>query len=409
MQNNVVLITDSEKVAQKVNKKVLLLRNTDILQTIHHADCFDAVKKIKPVLIFYHLKLNREDDFLNFLQKIRQHRELKTCSVILVYDELDENLLCSAFEKGITDFIKTTASDTEYTIRALWCLQKRVNARDNQNSKDLLSQLKILDRKNQVYTENYTYTVLKEESKKDWGCFAVVAPDINSRNKISPDNLMSIIKDNVRTCDILGFASDFKIYLWFRNTTNEDTRKILNKIKKALSDNFTISAGFVETKEIPFDNAEILANQALSKALLKGNCFICAREEEAKKEKNKNPKIDIQNFKQHKEVSAKKLENILSPLFFQVQKTNEDKLFETKITQNVTEQKSYFTLKSQNCESSFIVTYPGFTTINIEILQKVNNKEKRKKYYIDTNELSEEKIEDLLDEFIQEYKSEILV
>ena len=103
------------------------------------------------------------------------------------------------------------------------------------------------------------------------------------------------------------------------------------------------------------------------------------------------------------------MENILSPLFFQVQKTNEDKLFETKITQNVTEQKSYFTLKSQNCESSFIVTYPGFTTINIEILQKVNNKEKRKKYYIDTNELSEEKIEDLLDEFIQEYQSEILV
>ena len=75
MQNNIVLITDNEKVAQKINKKVLLLRNEDKLQTIKHADCFDIVKKIKPVLVLYHLKLNREDDFLNFLQKLKQNKK----------------------------------------------------------------------------------------------------------------------------------------------------------------------------------------------------------------------------------------------------------------------------------------------------------------------------------------------
>ena len=54
MQNNIVLITDNERVAQKINKKVLLLRNEDKLQTIKHADCFDVVRKIKPVLVLYH-------------------------------------------------------------------------------------------------------------------------------------------------------------------------------------------------------------------------------------------------------------------------------------------------------------------------------------------------------------------
>ena len=58
----------------------------------------------------------------------------------------------------------------------------------------ILSQLKILDKNNQVYTENYTYTILKEESKKDWGTFVVAAPDINIRSKISPENLMNTIK-----------------------------------------------------------------------------------------------------------------------------------------------------------------------------------------------------------------------
>ena len=215
---------------------------------------------------------------------------------------------------------------------------------------------------------------------------------------------MSIIKDNVRACDILGYASDFKIYLWFRNTTNEDTRKILTKIKRTLTSDFTISAGYTETKEIPFDEAEVLANKALSKALLKGNSFICVQEK-PKPQKQKTTKIDIQNFKQHKANSVKKLENILSTLFFQMQKTNEDKLFETKITQKVSEQKSFFTLKNQDCESSFIVTYPGFTTINIEILQKIQDKESRKKYYIDTNELSEEKLEEMLEDFIQDFNN----
>ena len=88
-----------------------------------------------------------------------------------------------------------------------------------------------------------------------------------------------------------------------------------------------------------------------------------------------------------------------------MQKTNEDKLFETKITQSVSGENSFFTLKNQECESSFIVTYPGFTTINIEILQKIQDKEKRKKYYIDTNELNEEKIEEMLEDFINDFQN----
>lgn len=405
MQNNIILITDNEKAAQKITKKVLLLRSSDNLDVISHADCFDKVKKIKPMLVFYHLKLNREDDFLNFLQKVRQNKDVKTCSVILVYDETDENLLCSAFEKGLTDFIKINATETEFTLRTLWCLQKRDTFSDYTNKKEILSQLKILDKNNQVFTQNYTYTILKEESKKDWGCFAAVAPDINVRSKISPESLMSIIKHNVRTCDILGYASDFKIYLWFRNTDKDDALNILTKIKMALTSDFTISAGYIETKNIPFDKAEEMANKALSKALLKGNSFIYTQQAETK-QKAESTSIDVENFKQHKENFAKKLENILSPLFYQTQKMNEEKLFETVIKQNVTENKSVFKLINDEIHSSFTVTYPGFTTINIEILHNISDSEaKREKFYLDTNELSEEKIEDMLDSFIKDFQT----
>lgn len=405
MQNNIVLITDNKEIAENIQKKIVLLRDSDKFETIPLKNCFEEVKKQKANLIIYHLTENEEEaeNFLSFLQKLKQTKELFCSSVLLLYDELDENVLCAAFEKGLTDFVSTKSSDSELTIRTIWCLQKREKLYETESKKDILSQLKIIDKNNHVYTENYTYTVLKEESKKNWGTFVVVAPDINIRSKISPIDLMNIIKKNVRTCDILGYASDFKIYLWFRETKKEDVSKILEKIKLSLTVDFTICAGYIETKNIAFDKAEEYANNALSKALLKGDTFIYAKEP---KTNEINLEDNIQNFKLHKENFIKKLGNILSPLFYQTQKRIEEKLFETTINQNVTEEKSVFSLENDLGKSLFTVTYPGFAKINIEIIHDVKEMElKAEKLYIDTKELSEEKIEYLLDCFIKDFQN----
>ncbi len=403
MENSILLITDNEKVSKLVKAKVLLLRNSDVFESVSSKDCLEKVKEKNPVLIFYHLTADNEEEFLNFVQKIRQNDSTKTCSVILLFEEFDENTLCSAYEKGITDFLTLDATETEFTIRTLWCLKKRENLYESQNKKDILSQLKILDKNNQVYTENYTYTILKEESKKDWGTFVVAAPDINIRSKISPENLMNTIKKTVRSCDILGYASDFKIYLWFRHTTKEDVLKVLEKIRTALTADFTICAGYIETRDIAFDRAEELANKALSKALLKGNSFLFAQEP-VKKEVNLE--VNVKNFKLHKENFVKKLENILSPLFYQTQKRNEEKLFETKITQTVTEERGNFSLKNEKGESFFTVSYPGYTKINVEIIHNIKNQDlKAEKLFVDTNELSEEKLEYLLNSFIKDFQT----
>lgn len=403
MQNSIVLITDNEKTAQKVRKKVLLLRNNDAFTVIGLENCFENVKKIKPVLVFYHFEDENEEALLNFLQKTAQTEELKTCSVVLLFDRFDENVLCNAFEKGLTDFLLTRATETEFTIRTLWCLKKREISFENESKKDILSQLKIIDKNTHVYTENYTYTILKEESKNNWGTFVVVAPDINIRSKISPESLMSAIKRNVRTCDILGFATDFKIYLWFRETGRKNVLTVLEKIKKSLTPDFTICAGYIETKNLEFDTAEELANKALSKALLRGNSFIYAQEPQ---KKPADIQENIKNFKAQKETFVRQLDAIISPLFYQAQKINEEKLFETKITQKVSSEKGLFRLENEKGQSSFVVSYPGFTKINIEILHNIKDKDlKAEKLFLDTNNLSEEKLEHLLHSFIKEFQN----
>ncbi len=401
MKNNIVLITDNEKQAEEIKSKILLLRSMDNFAVINYENCFEKIKELNPVLIFYHVN-NDEETFLSLVQKTKQNTDLKSCSVLGLFEEIDENLLCNAFEKGITDFLTTDATDSEFTIRTLWALQKREKASEVENKKEILSQLKIIDSKNHVYTENYTYTILKEESKKNWGTFVVIAPDINVRSKISPESLMNAIKKSVRACDILGYASDYKIYLWFRKTEKENVLKVLEKIKKGLSENFTISAGYVETKDIPFDSAEELANKALSNALLKTNSFIYAKED---KKKEVNVEISVKNFKEEKENYIKKLENILSPLFYQTQKRIEEKLFETKINQNVDFERGEFNLENKKGKSTFTISYPGYTKIKVEIIHDLSESElKAEKLFIEKDDLTQEKVEYLLDLFIKDFQ-----
>ena len=403
MPNSISLITDNEQTETEVRAKILLLRNSDAFESIRHDYCFEKVKESQPAIVFYHYIEGNEEKLLNFLQKVNQTKSLQTTPVILLFEEFDENILCSAFEKGITDFLTVDATETEFTIRTLWSLKKREKIYESENNKDILSQLKIIDKTNHVYTENYTYTILKEESKNNWGTFVVVAPDINVRSKISPQTLMNTIKNTVRSCDILGYASDFKIYLWFRKTEAQKAAKVLEKIRQALSKDFTICAGYIDTKNLEFDKAEEYANKALSKALLKGSTFIHAQEQ---KKKEVNLEINIKNFKAQKENLSKQLDSILSPLFYRTQKIYEEKLFQTKIIQNVANGKGLFKLENEKGQSTITVSYPGYTKINIEIIHNITGEDlKAEKLHVEAQELDEKKLEYLLNSFIKDFQN----
>ena len=413
MKNCVILVTDNGNITQKIQKSLLLLRENDSFESIRIKNCFDTIKEKKPSIVFYHYSektnfeknysINQIDFVKNLLAKIKQNPFLKNTAVILLYEQIDEDSLCVFFENGVSDFLPIYATETELTIRTIWCLQKRELLNNCQNKIDILSQLNIIDKKNNVFTENYTYRILKEESEKTWGTFVSLAPDINIRSKIAPSALMNAIKSIVRTNDILGYASDFKIYLWFRETKQNDVLSILKKLKKLLSENFPICAGYIELHDIGFDTAEEIANRALSKALLSGNTFICAKESD-KKEKDEDDIIT--NYKQYKDNFSKKLESLLSPLFFQTQKRMEEKLFQTKITQNVNKEKSIFSLETENSKGNLLISYSGFTKIKIQQAIEIDNETiSQKKLFFESEDLTDKKIENILNKFIEEFKN----
>lgn len=390
MNNNIVLITENFRLAQKIKSKLVLLRNNDNINIVEPEDCIAEIREKKPSVVFFHLSKFNDEEFFDFLLKTKQSDDLKNISIILLYDFFNEDILCSAFELGISDFISTKTTETELTVRTIWALQKQEKITDLQNKIDILKDLKIIDKQSEIFTEEYTTAKIKEEMTKNNGSFVVVAPDINIRNKISPNLIIKTIKKSIRKNDIIGFASDFKFYLWLKNATKEHVLTILRKIQKNLSLDFSISAGFMETKNNDFKKVVKLTNEALSKALLKGHSFICAEENNRKQDNTIKKKTNS-------------IEEILSPLFYQYQKRYEEKLFETKIKQFVSKEKSFFKLENEKGQSSFILT--NDSDLKIEILQNIVDMEiKAEKISFDKNKTNVEQIESFLISFIKDFQ-----
>jgi hypothetical protein len=106
-----------------------------------------------------------------------------------------------------------------------------------------------------------------------------------------------------------------------------------------------------------------------------------------------------------KQTFLKKLKNVITPTFYQMQKLYEEKLFETQINQYSNETQSVFELKNDEFVSVLKITYPGFSKINIDIDHGFS-KEPLQRTSLDLNKLSDDVLSKMLEKFIKEYRKE---
>lgn len=399
-ENSVFFISKSEKAAAFVREKLMFSRAADKFVHIGYENCYENVKLHTPQVIFYDIRFN-QNEFFEFLKKVKATPALDCSSIILIFEKVDEELLCSAFEGGITDFLTFSATDSEFTVRVLWAFRKKGSIQAARKKTQILSNLNILDKKTGIYTKNYTYTILKEESKRSSGTLAVVAPDVASRAKLTPEILARTAKKCLRKTDILGFSGDFKLYIWFPDTSAGIVVKILKKIEKKLPDDVSISAGIYQSSS--FDQMEENANKALSDALLKENSFVIYSQIAARKSEETGE--SYKNFNSFKQNFLKKYESEVSPVFYRTQKIIEEKLFKTSVNQKIDENESVFSLTNENCKSTFRVTYPAYAAINIDITHDNGFETRRRKTSFGLKELDGDRIGAVLDDFIKEFQT----
>jgi len=119
----------------------------------------------------------------------------------------------------------------------------------------------------------------------------------------------------------------------------------------------------------------------------------------------KDQSAPYSNFKLFKQEFDKKIEQVITPVFYQIQQKYSGKLTGITMQQGTGEGYGTFYIKGKHSGSCFRITSPGFAKINIDItFQKDSANIDAKRITLEPEELEQGLLEDLLEQFILEYK-----
>ena len=410
-ENGIIIISDNQLFIDSLKSRIVFLREVDNVSFSNYKNAVNYLNENNFNIII--LDGENEEITRNYAKKIKTDIKFKSAELIVFIDFYSDEFVLDLFDAGIQDFILKNATDAEILMRLIWAHQKHEKNQLYDNNQKLLYSLGIFDGANGIYSPKYCRQVFETEIKT---CFKkaknaslmIIAPDMNYRQKLSINLLGTIIKNNIRSTDVLGYADNYKFYLLLPQTKVKGIFAVYEKIKASLNDEYSISVGATELKSDNFAEIENCVNKALDEALEISDSIIIANNI-AQKSAGENwlEKINSnqKNFKLFKQTFLKKLKNVITPVFYQMQKLYEEKLFETDINQFSNESQSVFELKNDKFKSTLKITYPGFSKINIDVDHEFSDKPLIRKS-MDLSKLSDDALSEIMEDFIEEYRKE---
>ena len=410
-QNSIVIICDDEIIAKTLRLKLSTLREVDSIKISPFKDAIFEIESNTPeVLIIYSKAENTE--IFEFIKKIKPITLEYNSPILIVTDGLNEDFILSGFDAGVDDFVSLRNSDGEILMRTILCMQKNELMRELTTKNKLLTELNVLQEDSGFFLKDYSSKVFANEIHNlqkyaQTAVFMKISADINCKNQLTPATLGAILKKSIRTKDQIGFCGEDKFYLLLPKTNAKGAHLVYERIKQELNEEYSISIGACEVDNLAFEDIEKNVTKALNEALELTNSLVVYDTKEKQEPINwlDNENSNQKNFKFFQAAFLKKLENVITPVFYQVQQIWEERLFKTTIEQYSDEKQSMFILKSDKHQSTFKITYPGFAKINIDVFHSFIGLLPKERISLDLNELDETKLNELLVNFIKEFQT----
>ena len=407
LYDNILLITDEEEVAQSVLSKLVLLRESDSIAVCDYKSAKVSLKTPSISVVIIHENEDREKT-INLIKSIKS----SDCEIILLANSYNREFILSAYDCGIADYFTADSDACEMLIRTINCFKIKSLKINSARNLELLKMLCVVDEETGFYKYKFCKDLLADIISNPAtlnGMFIVLALDEDCKTRFSADKLSKAIKASVRCDDIVFVVKGGKFYLILPNIDKIGAISVVNKIQDILDKNLIIRAGICRIADnAEFEKLEKSAFSALSEA--------CQTKETAVIFEKKNNSLDTwlddeekddKNFKLFKNAYNNKLEKVITPVFFRLQKAYEEKLFNTKITQYTDEFQSVFRLIHEGKESRLKITYPGFAKIVIYISHDGLDTPDNREIELKLNEVTPKEISAIVENFIKEYKSTI--
>lgn len=409
-ESSIVLITNNEDVAQILKPKLILLREVDNILPIKYSDAIGKIHETLPKVVLLHCS-NENEQCLELIKKIKADEEIKNSSILLVSDKYDQDFILSAYDEGISDYLTLNADDAEILMRIIWGIKKSQLVNKIKKQYRLLEELGVIDKETGFYTYEYCDKIFATEfenlrQNNIEAALLLISASEESKTKLDPSILAKAIKKSTRDTDILVNGNTNRFYVLLEKTNLKGSFTVLDKIKRNAGEVFTLCAGVTVIEGKTPEQVKTELTNALTEAISTKQDLVIVNEEEKNLSGTWLDKIgsNQKNFKLFKQAFNKKLEKVITPVFFQVQKAYEEKLFETKIEQSSNSSLSSFLLKKDDKLSELKITYPGFSKINIDFVHQGFDSPENNRISLDLTELDEKKLTEILENFIAEFR-----
>lgn len=408
--NNIILITNEKNIVNILKPKLVLLREIDNILTATYSEAMSNIQNVIPELVLIYCS-SEKDACLELIKTIKTNEKTKNVSVLLLVDEYEQDFILNAYDNHIDDYFNVGADDAEILIRTIWGFKKNAYISAMQKQKILLEKLNVIDKNTGFYTSEYCEKIFENEFKNleennDEGILMLISASEESKTKLSLVYFAKAIKNSIRNSDVVVHGSANRFFVLLRETQLKGAFTVWDKIKRAVGEQYTINAGISSVNGKHFADLQKELLNALVEAASANQDLVIVSDEEKDSSDNWLDKINAQkNFKLFKQAFNKKLDKVITPVFFQIQKLYEDKLFKTKIEQYSNETLSTFVLKNENQLSELKITYPGFSKINIDIIHQGLDSPENKRINLDLTELDETRLIKILEDFIAEFKT----
>lgn len=401
--SNILLVTNEESITKDFPNKLILLRETDDLSYCDYEDAPDIVFTDKPDIVIVH-EHNEKDKTLNLIKYIKTQID----SVLLLINNYDRNFILSAYDEGIDDYFGINSDASEISIRTVNCIKKDNLKKTLNRYSNYLKAYELLDSSDNYISSKNSENILNIELQtKNYrnGALLLIEPDEEGKASYSSDKMKTALNKSIRNTDIIAHSSGIKTFIMISEGGIAGAAKILDKIKKELNDKISIKAGICEITSNKFDIIEKHAQCALSESLSSGQEFTIYTNNEPEENWLEEPKE--KNYKLFKNAFNKKLEKVITPVFYRLQKSWEEKLFNTKIEQYTSDSQSVFRLINPKQTSLLKIVYPGFAKVIVYITHEGLNSPENKEISLSLNEINNKEITHIIEEFIREFKNTI--
>ncbi len=386
MQGRIVLVTNDSDFFEFISPR-LKLRKSDELFRFKFDELPEKLHLLKSSVLI----INSESSKVQTLELLKILKENPT--LVFSFNE-DDDFRIACLKYGALSFFTPMNTDVEIDAFLSSALNIASILTKNIRYREILENQNLISPNNEILL-NYSSIIESELDKINKtstpAVLAAIAPNDKTKFLIQPNQIETVILNNIRKNDILMSYATNKYFLLLFDTDVEGAQKIWGKIQKQLPQK--VYAGFAKAF---CKNRQQLINEALNK-LHEAINF-----EKVSDTMDKNLSLD-NNFKLLRQNFNKKFEQIIYPAFYHIKQKYSDKLYGVIIELENGEGFGILRIKNQRELAKFKISSPGFSKINIDINFYSGETDSRR-ISLEPDELEAGLLEDLLEQFIIEFK-----